>query len=474
MKRFLIFLVVFCTVFVFTAQTAFALTEVEWNRMQSYEGRFYMPGRTRPSNNRPPGGVCAGTPGDLNSPAPTALVGETNLEKAWNYLTARGLSPVAAAGVTGNIMPESGFDPFLHEAGGGGGWGIIQWTPASVFATDADYDIGDGTTDRPSSVAVGATSGDNDLYLLWQLHALWKRPFREGKPTFWEEMNQETHVGCYTTTPECPDGPPPSNVAPRVDGDPGQFLGADFYKGRGSAYFYHASSVRSGDRNWGLRADGTPNSSRNLAGVGWRGNILNRPFRGTEHLERFSGATQTPGCVDSSNWGDTNALVDQWRREMGRNMPRLSMEVWRAGNIQTESYQCADNTSGINNGCVAFSAWFVDRFTTARFGPGNGRDVASRTAQANGLAVTNSPVAPALFSSHGRGCFGTGGSAEGHTGVVLSVEGNTATVFHGWNGTRSWGPDNGHDMCDGYIEEFTFPCSEGTHVEFVNLGDFAR
>ncbi|HRJ06810.1 MAG TPA: phage tail tip lysozyme [Candidatus Saccharibacteria bacterium] len=85
------------------------------------------------------------------------LVGKDNLEKIYNYMTNKGLSPVQAAGVIGNISQESGGDPTIVQGGEAvntnddlpvdewtfdekhtkdpskisSGWGLIQWTPGS-------------------------------------------------------------------------------------------------------------------------------------------------------------------------------------------------------------------------------------------------------------------------------------------------------------------------------------------------------
>ena len=63
-----------------------------------------------------------------------------NAQGVWNALTAAGFSKVQAAGIMGNMQSESGFDPFIVQGGGhsmnprdagGGGYGLVQWTPGS-------------------------------------------------------------------------------------------------------------------------------------------------------------------------------------------------------------------------------------------------------------------------------------------------------------------------------------------------------
>jgi hypothetical protein len=83
--------------------------------------------------------------GGCSCSATTILTGKDNEEKTWNYLVSLGLSDEQTAGVMGNIMQESGFDPERIQGGGdsinpsaagGGGYGIVQWTPGSKLVND--------------------------------------------------------------------------------------------------------------------------------------------------------------------------------------------------------------------------------------------------------------------------------------------------------------------------------------------------
>lgn len=49
-------------------------------------------------------------------------------QKTWNAIRGAGYSPIATAAAMGNIQAESGFNPNIIEAGGGGGFGLCQWT----------------------------------------------------------------------------------------------------------------------------------------------------------------------------------------------------------------------------------------------------------------------------------------------------------------------------------------------------------
>ena len=187
------------------------------------------------------------------------LVDQAMKKKIWNYLTQyRKLSKIAAAGVMANIKVESGFDPFKGEVGGGGGWGLIQWTPAKNIEIAAPKE----------GMYAGAKSGNVDDYLLWELDAMWKR----GGDSFWENMNKETSVGSYKNPPE----------AKSAGGT--QFNGN--YKGEGSTYYFHAVIERSGDMNNGLNAKGVPNGSQKYNGK-WHGNILLCPYYAEQILAKY-------------------------------------------------------------------------------------------------------------------------------------------------------------------------------------------
>lgn len=70
-------------------------------------------------------GACCAT---VDTSAGT-LVGNTNAEKIWNFLTSapRSLTPEQAAGVMGNIKAESDYNPDAREPNGIG-YGIVQWS----------------------------------------------------------------------------------------------------------------------------------------------------------------------------------------------------------------------------------------------------------------------------------------------------------------------------------------------------------
>jgi hypothetical protein len=97
------------------------------------------------------------------------LVGNSNAEKIFTFLTGKGLSSEQAAGVLGNFQQESGFDPAIIQGGAiadqnyrmvnGVGFGIAQWT----------FTARQGPL---QSLATASSRGINDLSL--QLDFLWQ------------------------------------------------------------------------------------------------------------------------------------------------------------------------------------------------------------------------------------------------------------------------------------------------------------
>ena len=64
--------------------------------------------------------------------------GSTNAQKVWNALKGEGFTDYAIAGILGNMYAESGVEPATTEVGGGGGYGLVQWTPKSKLTTYAN------------------------------------------------------------------------------------------------------------------------------------------------------------------------------------------------------------------------------------------------------------------------------------------------------------------------------------------------
>lgn len=73
------------------------------------------------------GGGSGGAPSGPLSHAVGSL--PANYSAIVSYLVGHGFTKAEAAGIGGNIFVESGGNPDIWEASGGGGYGLIQWTP---------------------------------------------------------------------------------------------------------------------------------------------------------------------------------------------------------------------------------------------------------------------------------------------------------------------------------------------------------
>lgn len=95
-------------------------------------------------------GCC---PVGSSAPGNASLVGSNNVEKTFNFFKSQGLTDIQAAAIIGNLSQESSpeIEPMLIEGGrkskdprdaGGGGYGIVQWTPgAKVLDVAKNYNI---------------------------------------------------------------------------------------------------------------------------------------------------------------------------------------------------------------------------------------------------------------------------------------------------------------------------------------------
>lgn len=77
---------------------------------------------------------------------------QNNAKIVYSYLTNKGWTKNAICGMLGNMQSESTINPAIWQSlivgsGGGGGYGLVQWTPYTNYTDWADangYDWGDG------------------------------------------------------------------------------------------------------------------------------------------------------------------------------------------------------------------------------------------------------------------------------------------------------------------------------------------
>lgn len=94
---------------------------------------------------------------------------ENNADIVINYYRSRGYNDNTIAGLLGNMQAESSVNPGRIEDGGGGGYGLVQWTPMTVLIDHAeklglsDWDNGDTQLIVIEGEVVGV-SGINEWY----------------------------------------------------------------------------------------------------------------------------------------------------------------------------------------------------------------------------------------------------------------------------------------------------------------------
>ena len=323
---------------------------------------------------------CSAASGTLGSPAPTQLTGANNPEKVWNYFTARGLTPIGAASAMGNMEQESSaFDPWAGESGNRTiskevlmvGFGIIQWTNTGGNSQGRRYGVMKHLEDN--GVALNASDlSQADQALLLELNWLWDGEY--GKMTWQEQVNAETTV----------DG----NASVRFQDD---------NTGNGGAMVFHKLVERSGDD--------TAEKQQRIDSA-------------KKYLDQFGTSSSGSSCAGVAEGGLTEEQAKKLMMNYGDNRNNDSITAMNSG-VGRPGTGC--NGGALSN-CVSFSAFFLNKFTNLRYQGGNGNDVVSKLASAG--AQTGSEPRPFAVFSNG---FGT---AAGHTGIILGVQGDQLIVGH--------------------------------------------
>jgi hypothetical protein len=363
-----------------TDQSVFALGNCDYNFYEDNEIPSYDPCDTCSVSDSKP----------LTGPAPSSLTGSTNQEKAWNYFTERGLTPVAAAGAMGNIEHESRFSAAAEEAGDGG-LGIIQWTGSRRTNLEA------------AAAAANVNLTLNDPALLFQLNYLWDGEYNA--LTWQEQVNAETTVE--------------GNTAVASYNSAFSSQRTETQTGNGSTMVFHALVERSND---------VPTEANRSDGVGV---LTGRIDKAKIFLEQFNGNNGT-GC----SVGAGGLTFDQsvtLAKKLGDNWDTIFCD---AGAIKGGFY--CGWTEGY---CTAGAAWLA--VTTAP-DPGavpgipNGVDVANRIISFNpDVYVAANPDGSNLqpFSIWSLG-DGSSGGQPGHTGLIVGIgtDGSIVTLETNWGG----------------------------------------
>lgn len=89
--------------------------------------------------------------------------GTNNIFAIYDYLAPLGYTKVAVAGLLGNVMQESGLNPWLWEQNTvnyNRGYGLFQFTPASDYIPACSDEVGYGPSLDVNNPTPGATSDD--------------------------------------------------------------------------------------------------------------------------------------------------------------------------------------------------------------------------------------------------------------------------------------------------------------------------
>lgn len=151
---------------------------------------------------------------------------QNNAQLFYNNLKGAGASINLISGILGNAQSESTINPGRTEVGGGGGYGLLQWTPASKlidwcnanglnpadgdaqcarirFEKDTGIQWG-ATGSYPLSFAQAWTSGESPEYLASAFLYNYERPldpgateiYRQSQARYWYNYLQQ-HSGVY-------------------------------------------------------------------------------------------------------------------------------------------------------------------------------------------------------------------------------------------------------------------------------------
>lgn len=125
-------------ILIFTLIATTILPQAQFATAATNRDKAHVVNRTEFDDEKDDWGACGG------GPAPTlpggAPPGGDNEPQVWAALIATGIQPYQAAGIMGNMMSESGFDPHVIEGGahslnpadaGSRGYGLVQWTPGA-------------------------------------------------------------------------------------------------------------------------------------------------------------------------------------------------------------------------------------------------------------------------------------------------------------------------------------------------------
>lgn len=327
------------------------------------------------------------------------LSGSSNAEKVWSYFAGKDLTPIAIAGIMGNLKQENGaFDPAVKQnysvaaiplsGDGVTGFGIAQWTSqgrqaglfAKIDAAGLSKYLGAGYG-NPDLNKKKIKPEDSDKLLQIELDYMWNDDSTPVKGLV-KALNDKTTVA-----------------------------GPD-----GSAIFFHDAFERSADNAAQLqeRVDSAADFLSELGGnaCGSLGGVLSvkdaQPW-----ADKFIAAIETKFKAQTSKLNN---------EEMSDGVSLYKI---------TDGTMCTFDTSMGCEQCTALSGWFVAEMTDFTYGGGDGGEVVGNL-KAKGVPTGSDPKPFSVFSIPASVL----GNGAGHTGVVLGVldGGEVITLENNWPG----------------------------------------
>lgn len=407
----------------------------------------------------PGGGITAsGSCCSAGSGAISALAGGTNAQKVWNFFIGKGLTPVATAGIMGNLNLESGgsnFDPAVKQgfttnalpSGGDGrtGYGIAQWTDrgrqAGLFKLMDEanlskyYGEGYGNPDTDKNMP----PADIDALLSIELNYSWEGDSSQISGLM-ATLNAQPDTTTTTTYFQNTYERPASATASL-----GQRIGYanDFLQqfGGGSIGMGGSSSTSCGSSVLGGVASVAD-------GLSW--------------ANQFVSDTSTKYSTNFSSLNNQSVKTDG-----------LTSEVMYVSHHDHGPPTC---WGGADCGqCTSVSGWFINNMTTVPGASdsspsawGNGVEVTGNL-KAKGVTVGTEPRPFSIFSTNAYS------SSYGHTGLVLGVLGDGAVITLENNMSDASGGGTGNLTIRQYsnIKQY-FESQGGDKLEFAYTDSYMK
>jgi hypothetical protein len=381
--------------------TAIALPTAAFADYHDEQGIFYVDKNAS---------VCGGPSSNVS------LNGDDNASKIWDWLVNQnGMSQNGAAGIMGNMQPESGFNPFRIQGKGENGTGALRTYDAMVNsdASNSAFGLVQWDGGRRPAVLKYITNGHdeykqyvsdqygkdvdsyinaptspvdvNDTFITLELEYMKQESTPGGgRPTVWDAMIQANSPGDAADTFE------------------------EIFEGS--------------TRNPG----GEQHTDAEEIYTRFTGNSPSTTS--TTSATSTCGSTTTPTTITEGGLTEEQAktLVINYGTDAGGSSTKAVL----AG-PGTPSSGCA---GGLLSNCTSFSAFFINKFTSDKFQGGNGNEVVDNLA-ASGVPTGSTPKVYAVFS--------VGDSGNGHTGVILGIHGNTVIVGEASCSSPGSGPGDG-------------------------------